>query len=685
MTTKATRTTRATKATRAKRTRKAANSPKAGGGRPPRGLVARARGFLWRLFWRLTALGLLSGAIFLAILWNLTPDVRDISPLDRSFGIRIYAGDGRTLIGTSGALTAEPIHSDHIPENLAKAVTASEDRRFYWHPGIDPIGLTRAMYTNLRAGQLLQGGSTITQQFAKLRYIGNERSLWRKVNEAVIALKLEWHHSKNEILAAYMNEVFVGSSNNSPVYGLSGAAQRYFDTQVHDLTDYQAAVLAGIVQAPSRQNPATNEAEANRRALSVIAAMEAVGHISSAEAEAYRGQSPNLLPPEVLDANHPSISYFTEWIGEELYRQIGDILEVHGRILNQDVEVYTTLDLNLQKQTARLARDTILSRGLSANASQVAAVVMDQRGAVLALVGGTDWRANQFNRASEARRQPGSTFKLFVYLSALQSGLSPESRVLDAARSYEGWTPQNYSGETHGMVTLQEAFAKSYNLAAVNLCEAVGRDRVRTLAAEMLNMDLRDVPPGPAVALGTGEVTLLDLTAAYGAISNGGARLVPFGIEKVILEDGTEISLAKEPQRLKLAQDRQALGQAAQLLRAAVAEGTGRSAQIDAYTFGKTGTSSAFRDAWFVGFQNSPRLGNLVAGVWMGNDDGRPMDRVGGGSLPASLWRKIVSLGSPLATRLQPLPTGRESLSPKTPGSGPDFSLGQEDPDGQIF
>lgn len=654
----------------------AQSKPRGRSGRPT--LLGRVRRFLWRLILRLFGLGVLSGALFLLIMWNLTPNVTDISPLDRSYAVRIYAGDGRTLIGTSGELTAEPITAETIPENLKKAVTASEDRRFYWHIGLDPEGLARAIYANYRAGRLVQGGSTITQQFAKLRYVGNDRTLWRKVHEAVIALKLEWHHSKDEILAAYMNEVYAGSG----VYGMSAAAKRYFNISVQDLNDYQAAVLAGIVQAPTRQNPARSEDEANRRAKLVIGAMEDVGHLTRAEADAYRAQTPDLLPPEVMDANTPSLGYFSNWIGREVEDQLNEILRTYDRELDQDVNVYTTLDLNLQKQTARAAQNMILSRGLAANVSQVAAVVMDQRGAVLAMVGGTDFRANKFNLVTEARRQPGSTFKLFVYLTALLSGQSPNDLVVDEPRAYEGWTPQNYSGQAHGPVTLREAFAKSYNIAAVNMSEALGRTRVRQTAADMLNMAISDIPPGPAVALGSGEVTLLDLTAAYGVISTGGARLNPFGIEKVILEDGTEFTLAQDPTPLALARDRQAIGNMAQMMRAVVGDGTGKRARIDDFTFGKTGTSSDFRDAWFVGFQNSPRLGNLVAGVWMGNKDNSPMDRVGGGGMPAELWRQIVSIGSPLATRLTPLPSGTPSAEGETGSSERGFD---EHPDSPIF
>ena len=668
------------KPSRAKSSRPKARRPKTN--RPT--VFARIRRFFWWLFLRLTGLGILTISIFIAIVWNLTPDVTDISPQNRDFGIRIYAGDGETLIGTFGDLTAEPLTAETIPQNLKDAVVSSEDRRFYWHPGLDPIGLARAIYTNLRNGRMTQGGSTITQQFAKLRYLSSERTLWRKAREAVIALKLEWYHSKDEILAAYMNEVYAGSG----VYGLSAAAQRYFNVSVHDLTDYQAAVLAGIVQAPSRQNPARNEQEANRRARLVIGAMEELGYLSSAEAQSYRAQTPNLLPPQVIDASNPNIDYFTDWIGGALHDQINEILETHGRTLNQDVNVYTTLDLNLQKQAAQMAQDMIISKGLEVNASQVAAVVMDRRGAVLAMVGGTDYRANQFNRATEARRQPGSTFKIFVYLTALLRGQNPDTFVYDLPRTYEGWTPENYNGESHGAVTLREAFSRSYNQAAVNLSESVGRTQVRQIAAEMLGLNLSQIPSGPSVALGAGEVTLLDLTAAYGVISTGGQRLKPFGIEKVLLADGTVLSLATQPSPISFSNNRTALGDIARLLRAVVQEGgTGHRAKVDDYTFGKTGTSSDFRDAWFIGFQNSARLGNLIAGVWVGNDDNTPMDRVGGGSLPAELWGQIIRVGSPLATRFNtsPTPLPEQPLSGDPPLVNPSPSIDMDESDEAII
>ena len=251
-------------------------------------------------------------------MWLMTPDVTDISPQDRGFTTRVFAGDGQTLIWTTGNLVADPIRPEAIPENLRNAVVSSEDRRYYWHIGVDPIGLARAIQTNIQRGRLTQGGSTITQQFAKLRYLNSDRTLWRKVQEAVIALKLEWHHSKDEILAAYMNEVYAGSY----VYGFSAAAERYFNVSVDQVSDYQAAVLAGIVQAPSRQNPANSEEEANRRALTVIAAMERDGHVSAEEATVYRSQRPNLQPPETMEALGAYLGHFSDWISDELNEEI---------------------------------------------------------------------------------------------------------------------------------------------------------------------------------------------------------------------------------------------------------------------------------------------------------------------------------------------------------------------------
>ena len=265
------------------------------------------------------------------------------------------------------------------------------------------------MYTNLQVGRFVQGGSTLTQQFAKLRYLSSERSLWRKVQEAVIALKLEWHHSKDEILAAYMNEVYVGDG----VYGFSGAARRYFNKPLDALSDYEAAVLAGIIQAPSFQNPGNSQERANARAQLVIGAMEEVGYISPEQAATYRNQEFQLLPPQTLNTNHPEVLHFTKWIEGEVQGQLNEILTTYGDILNQHIDVYTTIDLNLQTQATRAARNLILSEGVSANAHQVGAVVMDRNGAVLAMVGSTDYSANQNNHVTQTARQPGSTFKLF--------------------------------------------------------------------------------------------------------------------------------------------------------------------------------------------------------------------------------------------------------------------------------
>ena len=642
---------------------------------------ARIRRFFWRLIWRTALLGLVAAGLFLTLMWNITPDVRDISPQARGYDVRIWAGDGQTLIGTFGTTTADPVTADTIPQNLARALIASEDRRFYWHPGLDPEGLARAIYTNLQTGRMVQGGSTLTQQFAKLRYLSSERSLRRKLYEAVLALKLEWHHNKNEILAAYMNEVYVGDG----VYGFSGAAKRYFNKTLAQLTDYEAAVLAGIIQAPSYQNPGNSETRAKARARLVIGAMEDVGYLSAKEATAYRNQEVQLLPPQTLTTNHPEVLYFTKWIEAEIEDNLNEILTTYGDILNQHIDVYTTIDLNLQREASQVARNMILSEGASANATQVGAVVMDKNGAVLAMVGGADFRASQVNRVTQTYRQPGSTFKLFPYMAALAAGQTPLNSIQDVPRAYEGWTPRNYSGRSHGEVPLIQAFSKSYNIAAVNLTESLGRNRIRRLAAELMNMNVGDIPEGPSVTLGSGEVRLLDLTAAYGIVATGGQRLRPYGIKQIVAENGDGLDLETFPVRSSLSRQSSALGHMSFMMRETVKSGTGRRARIDGYTFGKTGTTSSFRDAWFVGFQNSLDSGALIAGVWMGNDDNSAMDGVTGGGLPAKLWKQIVSIGSPLSARLTAeLPTGTGEI--EVPGLDENPDSGFVDPDGiEVF
>ena len=643
----------------------------------PLGFFARIRRFFWRLIWRTSLFGLALGGIFLAVMWNMTPDVRDISAQARGYDVRIWAGDGETLIGTFGTTTSDPVTADTIPQNLARALIASEDRRYYWHPGVDPIGLARAIYTNYQTGRLVQGGSTLTQQFAKLRFLSSERSLKRKIYEAVLALKLEWHHSKDEILAAYMNEVYVGDG----VYGFSGAAKRYFNKTLNELTDYEAAVLAGIIQSPSYQNPGNSEARATARARLVVGAMEQVGYLTPEQAAAYRAQEVQLLPPQTLSTNHPEVLYFTKWIEAQMEENLDEILTTYGEIMNQHIDVYTTIDLNLQREATRAARNLMLSDGASANATQVGAVVMDRNGAVLAMVGGTDYRASQYNHVTQAQRQPGSTFKLFPYLAAVSQGRSRLDSVQDVPRAYEGWTPSNYSNRAHGEVSLIQAFSKSYNIAAVNLTEALGRTRVRRLAAELMDMDLAQIPQGPSVTLGAGEVRLLDLTAAYGVVATGGQRLRPYGIKKIVTENGDGADLATLPVRSSLSRHSNELGQMALMMRETVKTGTGKNAFIDGYTYGKTGTTSDFRDAWFVGFQNSLGSGALIAGVWMGNDDNSPMDRVTGGGLPAKLWRQIVSIGSPLSTRIDiDLPQDTGTIDGL--GSDPEEGDGFEEPIG---
>ena len=300
---------------------------------------------------------------------------------------------------------------------------------------------------------------------------------------------------------------------------------------------------------------------------------------------------------------------------------------------------------------------------------------MDKNGAVLAMVGSTDYSANQNNHVTQTARQPGSTFKLFPYLTALSSGQMHLDPVLDVPRTYAGWTPKNYSGQAHGEVPMIQAFSKSYNIAAVNLTESLGRARVRRLAAELMGMDLAEIPEGPSVTLGSGEVRLIDLTAAYGIVATGGQRLRPYGIKRIVTENGDGLDLETFPERSSLSRNSRAIGEMAMMMRETVKTGTGRNAYIDDYTFGKTGTTSNFRDAWFVGFQNSLNSGALIAGVWIGNDDNSPMDRVTGGGLPAKLWKQIVSIGSPLSSRITvqlPGVTGtiENPDTPTSPGGG---------------
>jgi penicillin-binding protein 1A len=603
-----------------------ASKPTAGKKRaaPPSDIsLGKSSGLLWRLIkWTLVFViwgGLVVGGVLVWFAWDL-PTINNLGPAadkTRRPGVTILSSNG-SLIAGYGDLYGRRLTVNELPPQLVQAVIAIEDRRFFDHPGVDFRGLARAIVTNVRAGGIVQGGSTLTQQLAKNLFLTPERSYTRKIKELLLALALETRFQKNELLTIYLNRVYLGAGT----YGVEAAAQRYFGTSARDVDTYQAAVLAGLLRAPSRLNPDNSARAAHNRAVTVLSAMVAVGYLKPEKAaKIARTQRPgrgDAATPRPRVAGE-SRRYFSDWVLERAAGYAGST--------TTDLAVETTLDTRLQG-LAEAAVAKVDTRG-----AQVALVAMRDDGAVLAMVGGKRYGTSQFNRATRALRQPGSAFKPIVYLPALEAGMSPGSLVHDAPITVDGWTPRNYSGGFRGEVTLREAVARSLNTVAVRVSEDVGRDRV-VQAARRLGIT-SPLKPHPSIALGAGEVTQLELAAAYAVFANGGFAVAPHGISEV--RQGGDVVFRRAGATMRRVVSAEVAAQMTDMLRAVVDWGTGKSAGFGVPAAGKSGTSQDFRDAWFIGY-----VGNLVTAVWVGNDDNTPMDRVTGSTIPAAIWRAFM-------------------------------------------
>jgi penicillin-binding protein 1A len=574
---------------------------------------------LARILKLLLALAVAAVVLVAWLSWRL-PVSRALEPLP-SPALVMVSADGHPF-ARRGAVKDRPVEVDALPAYVPAAFVAIEDRRFYHHFGVDLIGVGRALVTNLRHRGVRQGGSTITQQLAKTAFLSPERTLRRKAQEVFIALWLEARLSKKEILSRYLSSVYFGDG----VFGLRAAAQHYFGKPPEQLSLGEAAILAGLVKAPSALNPMDHPQAAARRANLVLAAMVETRAIRPQDA--LHARRVRLHTAQAL----PVGGYFADWAAP----QVKQALDAQYGV----VQVRTTLDSRLQRRAERAVRAWLDGPGRRQGATQAALVALRPDGAVVAMVGGRDYGQSQFNRAVQARRQPGSAFKLFVYLAALRDGARPDSLVSEAPITVAGWTPRNYERTSGGVLTLRDAFAQSSNIAAVRLAQSVGRDRIVD-AAQDLGVSsplVRDA----TLPLGTSEMTLLELTSAYAAVAAGHAPVQPYA-----LADASDRSQA--PRALP-ADQRQAL---LDLLSAAVETGTARAARLGQPVFGKTGTTQEHRDAVFVGF-----TGDIVVGVWVGNDDHSPMRGVTGGGLPAQIWRDFVgsALEAGLVERVRPAP-----------------------------
>lgn len=565
----------------------------------------KRRAFSWLLRWGFIASVWLTLAAVVAVLWFARDLPRPESALDavRRPSLTLLDRSGH-LIATFGDLVGEPLRLKDFSPFLPAAVVAIEDRRFWHHPGIDPIGLLRAAWVDVTAGHVVQGGSTLTQQVAKTLFLTNARTTKRKVQELLLTLWLEHHFTKQEILEIYLNRVYLGSG----AWGMDAAARLYFGVSARRVTLAQAAVLAGLPRAPSRFNPRVNPTAALARAKDVLGAMVEAGAISADQAQA--------AARRIVFARSPvAPGWFADWVADQSRSLVAP---------DADAVLRTTLD-NHDQAVADDRLTTLLDGpGVAANVQQGAVVILDTAsGAVRAMVGGRNFHTSPFNRAVLARRQPGSAFKPFVWLSALEAGMTPDDTVLDGPVRIGNWRPANFEHRYLGQVTLEEALAQSINTASVRLLLQSGG--AKAVAATAARLGIADKLPNDAsLALGTGEVGLLELTTAYAPFFNGGNRVVPFGLDRT----------PHQPEPVVGATEAAMM---AQMLGAVVSQGTGRAAAVPGQVVaGKTGTTQDFRDAWFIG-----SVKGVVIGVWLGNDDNQPMKGVMGGGLPARLFHDI--------------------------------------------
>jgi len=588
----------------------------------PRQGRSRRRAILWFLAkWSMVG-AIWTGffaLLFLAWCAYDLPGPERLNELKRQPSVALLAADG-SLLASYGDLYGDSVRLADLPPYLPAAVLATEDRRFYDHFGLDLRGVARALYINIREGDMVQGGSTITQQVAKNLFLTPERSLHRKGQEMLLALWLERTFTKDEILELYLNRVYFGAGT----YGVDAAAKKYFGRSAREVTIYQAAMLAGLLKAPSRFNPFNDKDLAKLRAELVIRNMVAAGQLTAAEADAI---SESSAPSMSTQASNQIGQHFADWVIDQVSSYVG--------YADQDLVVQTTLDAALQHQAEATLERVLAEQGAAMKASQGALVSMRPDGAVLAMVGGTDYRGSQFNRATQALRQPGSAFKAFVFLTAFENGFVPGNLFVDGPIRIGNWSPGNYQDKYYGKVSLREAFARSLNSVAVQLSERVGRTKVIDTAHRLGITEPMDNTA--AIALGVSETTLLEMTGAYATFANLGNGVWPFGIERIAARDGTVLYERQGSGPGPVASG-PAVRKMLDVMAATVEDGTARRAKLDRPVYGKTGTSQNFRDAWFIGLTR-----DMVTGVWVGNDNNAPMDKVTGGTLPVMIWHDFMA------------------------------------------
>ncbi len=574
-----------------------------------------------RLIYWGAVLGLWAGiAVVGAVVWAGAhlPPIQSLEIPKRPPTIEIVGTDG-SVLAQRGEMAGANVALKDLPPYLPKAFIAIEDRRFYRHYGVDPWGILRAAVANVLHRGVAQGGSTLTQQLAKNLFLTQERTFARKLQEVELALWLERKHSKAEILELYLNRVYFGSG----AYGVEAAAQRYFGKSAKNVTLAEAAMLAGLVKSPSRLAPNRNPQGAEARAKIVLAAMAEAKFIGEAQAQAASAHPANSVKP----AGAGTVNYVADWIGEVLDDLIGQI--------ETSIVVETTIDPKLQSVAEAAIIDELAAKSVKFNVSQGALVAMSPDGAVRAMVGGRNYGESQFNRAVTAKRQPGSAFKPFVYLTAIEAGLTPETIRQDGPLDVKGWKPENYTHEYFGPVTLTQALAMSLNTVSVRLGLEVGpKNVVRT--AHRLGISSK-LEPNASIALGTSEVSMLELVGAYAPFANGGLSVSPHVVTRIKTLEG-KVIYARQPDEPTQVIEPRSVAMMDAMMEQTLISGTAKKADIPGWpAAGKTGTSQDFRDAWFIGY-----TANLVTGVWLGNDDNSPTRKATGGGLPVEVWTRFM-------------------------------------------
>lgn len=576
--------------------------------------------------WR-TIASVMAGAVLIAVLsvwvwiyWGLprVPDAESLWALNRQPSIMFENREGE-IIGVRGPYYGRRAALSTLPEHVPQAFLAIEDRRFYEHEGVDRMAVLRALIANLRAGETVQGGSTISQQLARNLFLTPAQTINRKLREMVLASRIERRLSKDDILELYLNRVYLGDQ----AYGIDAAARRFFGKSAQELTLAEAAMLAGLPKAPSRSAPTESMERATERQHLVLEAMVEAGFITAEQRDAARAE-------EIVVADRPD---FEASMGYAFDLAVEQARTVVGRD-TPDLVIQMTIDSTLQESATASIRRRLGNRAFGRRPLQAAYMAVDRQGGVRALVGGTDYNTSKFNRVTQARRQPGSTFKTFVYTAAIESGLDTEDVFFDEPVVIDGWRPRNYDEGHRGAVTLRTAFALSINTVAAEVTREVGAPRVADVARRLgvTTMPDRNEFVPPSIALGSIETTLWDMTAAFSTFMDDGYRVDPFIVQSVSNTAGTELYRRPDydPPRVL---DEEVVRRMTSLMGAVVLRGTGAGARLDRDVAGKTGTSSDWRDAWFVGY-----TADFTAGVWVGHDDFTSMGRTTGGTLPAQIW-----------------------------------------------